>query len=78
MKRLAIVAVFALGLCGCKHQYWTITDSPETEPVAAADQPAPQSEKPPEVTQPEPEPGPAPEPQPAKQVLFVLGIDGMD
>lgn len=76
MKRLAIIAALAISLCGCKHQYWTITESPESEPIPAADQPAPQPEKPPEVQQPEPEA--EPEPQPAKEVIFVLGIDGMD
>jgi len=72
MKNFAILLLLVLGLAGCKHQYWTITESPATEPVPVTDQPAPQPDKLPEVKQPEPEP------QPAKEVIFVLGIDGMD
>lgn len=78
MKKFAILILLVLGLAGCKHEYWTITESPESEPIPAADQPAPQPDKPPEVKQPEPEPEPEPKPQPAKEVIFVLGIDGMD
>lgn len=78
MRKLAIFALAALALAGCKHQYWSITDSAGAEPIPATDQPEPQPDKPPEVTQPEAEPEPVPEPQPAKEVIFVLGIDGMD
>ena len=75
MKKTAfVIALFGLVLFGCKHQYWTIIDSDEGETVAVVDQPEPK----PEVVQPEPESEPEVTPPTPKQIIFILGVDGMD
>ncbi|MBZ0137599.1 MAG: hypothetical protein K8I27_14630 [Planctomycetes bacterium] len=69
-----ILAIAALLVLGCKHQYWTMVSSDEGNTVAVADQPEvtePAVDEP-ETTEPEVKP-PTP-----KQIIFTLGIDGMD
>ncbi len=61
---LFIVALLALFTAGCKYQYWTFI--PNNDPVMVAN------------TEPQPEPEPEPEPQTPKEIIYVLGIDGMD
>jgi hypothetical protein len=72
MKKLAfILGLLSVATFGCKSQFWTFLPQPEAETVAVTDRPV---EKPPE------EPGekpPEPETTP-KQVILILGIDGMD
>jgi hypothetical protein len=60
----AILVLFALVFAGCKHQYWTILGDTGAEPVIVADTPEPEQ--------------PEPEAQAPKEVIFILGIDGMD
>lgn len=75
MKALIPLLAFAALLSfGCKHQYWTMVDSGGGETAAIVDQPLPE----PEVTDPQPEPEPEVEPQAPKQIIFILGINGMD
>jgi hypothetical protein len=59
---LFFAALLALFTAGCKNQYWTFI--PNEDPVMVANT--------------EPEPEPDVEPQAPKQIIFVLGIDGMD
>jgi hypothetical protein len=61
---LFFAALLALFTAGCKNQYWTFI--PNEDPVMVAN------------TEPEPQPEPDVEPQAPKQIIFVLGIDGMD
>jgi hypothetical protein len=73
-KTLPILVLLVLALAGCKHEYWTIVPDDGGRTVA--------------VSEPTPEPQPTPEPEPTtepqvepptpKQVIFILGIDGMD
>jgi hypothetical protein len=77
MKKLAcILVLFALAATGCKQQYW-IFNNTEPEVVAVVDTrpDAPQ----PEAPDPEPEPDkPVVEPETPKEVIYILGINGMD
>ena len=76
MKKLALtIAVFGLFMLGCQHQYWTITESEESETVTVSE-----TTPEPEVEQPEVEPEPEPEVEPPtpKEIIFILGVDGMD
>jgi len=76
MKLLALIlALLSITAFGCKHQYWTMVSSEEGETVAVVDQP---ENTEPEIKQPEPEPEPDVEPPTPKQIIFILGIDGMD
>lgn len=68
-KALPVFAALALMLFGCKHQYWTMVSPEEGETVAASE-----TTPEPGIKQPEPEVTP---PTP-KQVIYILGIDGMD
>jgi hypothetical protein len=61
---IAILALVTLAAAGCKHQYWTILGDTGAEPVIVADTPEPEQ--------------PKPEAQAPKEVIFILGIDGMD
>lgn len=65
---LCILAFTALLLAGCKSGNWVWQQ--KEDPIIAANN-APE-------TDPEPEPEREPEPQAPKEIIFVLGIDGMD
>ncbi|MCC7509476.1 MAG: hypothetical protein IT464_08885 [Planctomycetes bacterium] len=65
----AILGMAVLVLAGCKSQYWVWAE--KDEPIIAANN-TPRVE--PQPDDPEPEP----EPQAPKEIIFVLGIDGMD
>ncbi|MBX3460423.1 MAG: hypothetical protein KF696_10760 [Planctomycetes bacterium] len=69
MRYAAHILVFAaLLLAGCKGQFWVWQQSPE---LIFAEEEA-------EHEQPKPEPEPDQPPQAPKEIIFVLGIDGMD
>ena len=75
MKRIAfIIALLGVAITGCQSQYWTFLPDAENDTVAVVDQPEPEPE-PPVIEPVEKPPEPAVTP---KQVIFVLGIDGMD
>ncbi|MBK8207421.1 MAG: hypothetical protein IPK87_11640 [Planctomycetes bacterium] len=74
MRTLTVILALAtLVLAGCKSQYWVWAE--KDEPIIAAND-TPENAPPvePAPDQPEPEP----EPQAPKEIIFVLGIDGMD
>ncbi len=81
MKRLWLCCVIMLMLAtsACKETYWTFLNRgggevarvnepvvPEPQPVKPEPQPA------------KPEPAPSPDPVTPKDIIYVLGIDGMD
>lgn len=83
MKRLVpFLLLILVAAAGCKSSQWTFSKDwgggepaptqPKPEPARPAPVVTPQVEKTPE---PEPQPVPAPAP---KDVIFVLGINGMD
>lgn len=84
MKRfwLSCAVLLLLATSACKETYWTFVSRGGGE-IARADQPA--NVPPPPVNPPAPEPAPA-KPEPAtpaqpvtpKDIIYVLGIDGMD
>lgn len=74
---LAVLAAVAVG--ACKHQYWTIVPGSEADTVAVVDkQPEPVAPEPAKPEPSQPDPKPVPEPIAPKEIIFVLGIDGMD
>lgn len=78
MKKLALViAACGLFLFGCKHQYWTMVDSGGGQSVAVAETTPEPEVKDPEVAEPEVK-EPEVEPPTPKEIIFILGIDGMD
>ena len=83
MRILALLVVtLALVSFGCKHEHWTLLPSQADDTVAVVDnEPAPQVENEPQPEQPvEPEQPAEPEPpaETAKEIIFILGVDGMD
>ena len=89
MKQLlfTLALLAAVAVSACKHQYWTIVPGNEADTVAVVDnepvKPEPVQPEPvkPEPVTPEPnqpDPKPVPEPVAPKEIIFVLGIDGMD
>ncbi len=87
MKQLVftLALLAAVAVSACKHQYWTIVPGNDADTVAVVDKPDDTDPKPepvkPEPVKPEPnQPDPEPEPEPVapKEIIFVLGIDGMD
>ena len=75
---LPILMFLALAAFGCKHEYWTFVPGDEGETVAVVDKPEPEPEvKEPEVKEPEVK-EPEVEPPTPKEIIFILGIDGMD
>lgn len=76
MKRLLpILLLLSFAAAGCKSSQWTFSKNwggGQATPTDPRPDPAPRP-------QPEPAPpGPKPEPQTPKDVIFVLGINGMD
>jgi hypothetical protein len=72
MKRLLpILLLLGFAAIGCKQQFWTFIPQPEDETVAVVDKPV---EKPVE----KPIEKPVETPETPKQVILILGIDGMD
>lgn len=91
MKQLlfTLALLAAVAVSACKHQYWTIVPGNDADTVAVVDnEPGPVKPEPaqPQPAQPEPvkpepnQPDPEPQPEPVapKEIIFVLGIDGMD
>jgi hypothetical protein len=79
MKRLAfILSLLSIAAFGCKQQFWTFLPQPEDETIAVSEPPKNEPTEPPKI-EPAPEPDePKVEPETPKQVILVLGIDGMD
>lgn len=76
MKKLAfILTLFSIAAFGCQQQFWTFIPQPEDEPVAVADKPV---EKPPDNSEETPVEKPVEPAETLKQVVLILGIDGMD
>jgi hypothetical protein len=72
MTKLAFVlSLLSITAFGCKQQFWTFIPQPENETVAVVDKP---TEKPVE----KPDEKPVEPPETPKQVILILGIDGMD
>lgn len=78
MKKFALMlALIALAAAGCKQQYWIFnTTEPEVVSVVDTRPDAPQPEAP-DPEQPDPE-KPVVEPETPKEVIYILGINGMD
>ena len=88
MKQLlfTLALLAAAMVSACKHQYWTFVPDNETDTVAVVDnesdnepvKPGPVQPEPVKPEPSQPEPKPEPEPVAPKEIIFVLGIDGMD
>lgn len=80
MKKLALIlSLLSIAAFGCKQQCWTFIPQPEDETVAVTDKPTEKPvEKPPEEPVEKPIEKPIETPETPKQVILILGIDGMD
>jgi hypothetical protein len=80
MKRFAfILALLSIAAFGCKQQFWTFLPQQEDETIAVSEPPKEEPRTGPPKIEPAPEPiDPKVEPETPKQVILILGIDGMD
>lgn len=78
MRRLLPILLLVLvASAGCKGTQWTFSKNwGGGQPASNAPQPEPKPEPKPEPAPDKPQP--KPEPESPKDVIFVLGIDGMD
>jgi hypothetical protein len=68
---LIVLLLGSLALLGCKREYWTIGDWNEPPAIRQTTKPEPH-------TEPKSEPEPETPAQPPKEIIYVLGVDGMD